>query len=726
MVGIISNTAAMNAQANLEKANVESQSSIARLSSGNRIASASDDVAGLAVGTILKTNVSTLRAAFSNASQAQSLLGVADGALAGVGDILQRQKALASQATSGSLTDTARSFLNQEFQNLKSQVESISMNTNFNGIKLIDGSLFASNHLDSNTKLDATRASGDFKITTALVDGENAVINGITFNFLDDITTATPELNIDTTNNTTAANQADALMAAINNVLNYQGSNATVLSAKAALSKLEYSHTAATDTITLKARAAGTVGNSIQVNGTYATGQLTLNGTDMTTTVAANISAGGIVAVDGGLNAGTFASSGTAYNGTAKVIAQGSVSDSILRALNTTSAANTGVNLSNVSNNADFTGKIQGFKADFVANGLVNLSVKVGDFTYVARNVNSNYSANTKVTLASTEAGGGSFDVQFAANSGVSSVTNQTDADLVATRMNKAFENIVAFQKREITNYNAAGTVYPTGSTTASGDLAGSKFWLIASDFNDVQVEKVNVTAPVLGGSRAVIHNKINGETFRSGYDADGSVLSGGIGTSITNSSGTSGVISFVSDSNPKNVLVFQYASSTDLSLTNDAEANGAQKALERAFGINTGATGVNFQVGTTSSDSIGVQIQSTRADDIYKDANNVSANVDISTQENAINAGLVLDNAINAVTAIRANIGALQSRFKYASNNIQSAIQNQDAARGTFLDTDISAESTNYAQSQVRVQASISVLAQANQLSQSLLKLIG
>src|ERR1700743_1636005 len=113
MASINTNIAAYYAQNNLRTASNNAQSSIARLSSGNAIVSASDDVSGLAIGTILKTNVSTLKTASSNTSQANSLLQVADGALASLGDILQRQKALAVQANSGTLSDTERGYLNQ-------------------------------------------------------------------------------------------------------------------------------------------------------------------------------------------------------------------------------------------------------------------------------------------------------------------------------------------------------------------------------------------------------------------------------------------------------------------------------------------------------------------------------------------------------------------------------------------------------------------------------------
>ena len=114
--------------------------SLERISSGNRLTRASDDVAALVTGTALNDNVITLRSALNNTTQSSSLLQVADGALAQQIDILQRQKALATQASSGQLTDANRSALNQEFQALSDQLNQLAGTTNFNGVKLLDGS----------------------------------------------------------------------------------------------------------------------------------------------------------------------------------------------------------------------------------------------------------------------------------------------------------------------------------------------------------------------------------------------------------------------------------------------------------------------------------------------------------------------------------------------------------------------------------------------------------
>jgi flagellin len=83
------------------------------------------------------------------------------------------------------------------------------------------------------------------------------------------------------------------------------------------------------------------------------------------------------------------------------------------------------------------------------------------------------------------------------------------------------------------------------------------------------------------------------------------------------------------------------------------------------------------------------------------------------------------VQTALNTVTSLRANVGALEQRFTYASNALSSAAQNEGAAQSALLDTDVAATSTQFATSQVQLQAGIAVLAQANQLQQNLLKLI-
>ena len=739
MVSINSNIAALSAQYNLNRANTDSDASIYRLSSGNKIYKASDDTAGLAVGTILKTNVSTLQSALQNTAQAGSLLGVADGALQNIGDILQRQKALATQATSGSLTDQARSFLNLELQSLVSEIDRISNTTNFNGIHIIDGSLFGPVNVATYTESNATNASGRITIATALADAESLFFNGVTISARStaNMATGTLELNFDITVNATEAQQMQATYDTIQNILNYQGTSAAVLTAKEQLGQMKYSYTAGNAYMDVTARTAGVVGNGAggtnyaMASDAATAANVTVNGADaggLTVSTALGLGSGtpNTLAIDGRMNGGTFSTGTNAYTGTTRFVAQGSVTDSLLKALTPSVQATTGVDVSQISNNPAFLGNIVangGFAVNYVSSNQVDISVQVGNYTYQTRNVITNPAADTIITFSSVQAGGGSFSIQLQANNGVSSVVDQTTANVFQTRLNAAVSGISVYQKRDVQSYVAAGTVYPSsGGVSAIGDLQGSSFQFLNSQFTNMKMQDVQVTAPVQGATAPTINFVINGETYTGGFNASG-------GVSALTPTLAAGSYGFVSTTNPKNMLVFTYTgggAATALDLSTPANADGARAAFLKAFGVNQGGSGLTFQVGTSSSDTIAVQVRNTQTTSIFIDENGVHHNIDISTQANANSSSPYIDNAINTVTSIRASIGALQSRFNYAANNINSAIQNQDAARGTFLDADISQESTNFAAAQVKIQASISVLAQANQLPQNLLKLIG
>jgi flagellin len=97
------NLAALGAQRNIASASNAAASSLSKLSSGSRVPQAKDDAAALAVGSKLKAEVAGLTQAGNNAAQAISLLQIADGALSTIGDMLQRMKTLATQASSGQL-----------------------------------------------------------------------------------------------------------------------------------------------------------------------------------------------------------------------------------------------------------------------------------------------------------------------------------------------------------------------------------------------------------------------------------------------------------------------------------------------------------------------------------------------------------------------------------------------------------------------------------------------
>ena len=133
MPTVTTNTAANAALRFLNFNAAASSESIAKLASGSRIVRASDDAAGLAIGTRLRADVTVLRQSAVNAAQGASVVQVADGGLARISDVLQRMKALSAQSLSGVPSDTERGFIDAEFQQLLSEIDGIAATTRFNG-----------------------------------------------------------------------------------------------------------------------------------------------------------------------------------------------------------------------------------------------------------------------------------------------------------------------------------------------------------------------------------------------------------------------------------------------------------------------------------------------------------------------------------------------------------------------------------------------------------------
>ena len=112
-----------------------------RLSSGMRINSAADDAAGLAISELMRADIAALNQGVRNANDAISLIQTADGALGVIDEKLIRMKELAEQAATGTYDSTQRLMIDSEYQQMASEITRIANATDFNGIKLLDGTL---------------------------------------------------------------------------------------------------------------------------------------------------------------------------------------------------------------------------------------------------------------------------------------------------------------------------------------------------------------------------------------------------------------------------------------------------------------------------------------------------------------------------------------------------------------------------------------------------------
>ena len=140
-VRIFNNIPSVTAQRILGVNNNRLALSVERISSGIRINRAADDAAGLAVSEGLRSDIRALRQAVRNASDGISLMNVTEGALNEQSGILIRLRELASQAATGTVGSTERQTIQLEFSALRSELDRITSTTEFNGTKLIDGTL---------------------------------------------------------------------------------------------------------------------------------------------------------------------------------------------------------------------------------------------------------------------------------------------------------------------------------------------------------------------------------------------------------------------------------------------------------------------------------------------------------------------------------------------------------------------------------------------------------
>jgi flagellin len=203
---INTNIASLNAQRSTSASQMSLTSSMQRLSSGLRVNSAKDDAAGLAIAERMNAQVRGMNVAIRNANDGISMAQTAEGALAKVGDSLQRMRELAVQSRNASNSDSDKNSLNKEFAELQKEITRVLGGTAFNGKHILgaDGTSFTF-QVGANTSTDDTidvefenlNSNADISavVPTSVSIGSDADVSAIG-NVIDDIDTA-----IDTVNN---------------------------------------------------------------------------------------------------------------------------------------------------------------------------------------------------------------------------------------------------------------------------------------------------------------------------------------------------------------------------------------------------------------------------------------------------------------------------------------------------------------------------------------------
>tara|TARA_R110002126_G_scaffold176389_3_gene325040 strand:- start:2661 stop:4328 length:1668 start_codon:yes stop_codon:yes gene_type:complete len=265
------------------------------------------------------------------------------------------------------------------------------------------------------------------------------------------------------------------------------------------------------------------------------------------------------------------------------------------------------------------------------------------------------------------------------------------------------------------------------GATAKDFSVNGTTINLAANATGQDLLDAINDESATTGVSATLVDGRVNlssvdGQAIKLA-DVDGGTLKGlGLTAGTTQAkleadtsitlNGTE--VKLTKGSDMEAIVTAVNTASTGVSASN----SGGQLNLfsEDSFTIADGAAGTGLAaLGLTGQTGATAVTQESSV-----------ANLDITSAEGAQQAIQVLDGAMQQVDSERAKLGAVQNRFETTISNLQNISENASAARGRIVDTDYAAESANLAKNQIMQQAGTAMLAQANQLPQAVLSLLG
>lgn len=672
MASINTNIPALSSQKSMSDQIAKSDQAMERLSSGKRINNAADDAAGSAIASKMESQVRSLGVAIRNGHDAISMTQTAEGALGEMENILQRVRELAVQAGNSTLSESDRNAIQSEVDALTDEINDIANATNFNGVKLLDGSssnvefqvgVSASDQLS--VDLQSSRAS-DLGLTGKL--GSNVFTSGR-------VTLGTAE-----------AVDVDAIK------INGQDFLAVAVTA------------ATTGTVTAAKVIAAQINENTDTHGAVAD--------------AFNRVEGGAVGSNFSMTSDFTITSG----GTAEVIAVQASFNDVIDAINeqvadiqASKGANNQLILSNttgtsiqISGEAHQVGlatgtyegmytlkNVDGSAVKIELGNLANGYVQETDATAahmnlfglneVSAGVTKGFAVSTD-TLALTDdirindvqVGGTTVDTAQAKAAAINAISDQTGVtaqastivdlalDFAIAATNTSFlVNGVAVELGDLDSVNEVVTEIndqtkgPFGvvaSATSTGLLR-----LENSDGGDIQVNLASVSGfvtAITDGDNATTANPGDGNAFT-------------IRGNITLTSANGGIIKLTDGT-------IDNAGLAKLGLEGQSEVEGS------------GVGGVN-----------------------------------VSSVGGAAAALTSIDKAIQTVSSFRASFGAVENRIDAKINNLTTLKVNTQAAQSRIEDADFAAETTNMTKSQILQQAATSMLAQANASKQNLLALL-
>ena len=771
------NIMAMNAYRNYNNNNKALSGNLEKLSSGYKINRAGDDAAGLAISEKMRAQITGLNAASKNVKDGISLVKTAEGAMQEIQDMLNRMDYLATQSANGTYQDEVdREALQKEVNQLKDEINRIADSANFNGIKLLDGTWDVDG---KDAAIKAAQAAIDAANDPAKVDPayNDSYTNKQVQNLM---------LKAPTAGAGNAASVGQITILETENIerqkpsfeVNFNGMKHTMSSTNNATAASGIGLTVSGMTVTITEQdifnATGKeIGEEVtsedlaktfmsKINDTAATtlGQVAITGTDGTAhnwnvkqdgeklvfefadsvdkelnehynvsfasgTTTTHVNASGKVFTTGAYSVGTTGQTST-YTISAEV--NGETVEFTAKLAGDTAAANLGTGLA----------AAEGTLAD-------GTKVKLSDYFTVAVTNTNQYDIKSKegegklsgnvINSVTVTGGGAGIADGSVTNEGKDGYTPGTNGYL-----------------------NAGTEVTVIGTPAASEQLASTSIDLKKLNITDgMKIKLGNQEFTFAVGKDSVIDPKGENVIDLTDFEAADLKVSSNATTAqnvaasklaeaakdndifTVSHTGTNGMVGLKQLAEAKDstdmTTMDKFASYIGVTtvdekateaLLKEAQAKKAEdlvKAKEDLAAAEAdGAKALNLQIGDTSDDfnQLGVKIGSMKTDALK------ITDLSIGTADDAAASIDVIKDAINYVSSVRGDLGAYQNRLDHTANNLSVMAENIQDAESTIRDTDVAEEMMSYVKNNILVQSAQAMLAQANQVPQGVLQLLG
>lgn len=703
------NIMAMSAYRNYTNNVSAMKKNLEKLSSGYKINRAGDDAAGLAISEKMRAQITGLETAQKNAKDGISLVQTAEGALTEVHDMLNRMVELATQSANGTYDNTTdRAQMQKEVNQLLDEIDRIADSSNFNGIKLLDGTL------GLNQDAFGISAGDDF---VAQVDAKTEALAISSFHGATSVTNQAPYFEIDLdnlefTNNKNTSIASGATFATISiNGKSYDLKVATggtiAKGGKATKDAIGAAIVAAFNTLSKGTSGGGSTAKALGSIG----------------------GAGFTAAYSGGKVTFTYQGEITGNKVTAsKVDTTGSkMGSTVANAVNTFLGNSAGVTITGATDVTSNGAKQHICDITAPKNAVIKTDgERPGADVDIASVVQNGY----KVTIASKSYVFKTGSATVATN-GATLIDVSKWADEGATKQAEMAAMMIAggAQTSASLTGNAAGVAQTAGDFKVSY-RGGTKIHVdvVTNKVNDYKTaskiqEKVSFTKPLEAAKAANTDltikdvNKITkGDTI--------TITDGSVTTKYVFDKGQSG-----------NGVVYLGTDKTKWTASEVAKAIGTGKTEVNGNVITISAAraaasvaapivlgrGLTLQIGDTadSFNQLNVAVQNMHAENLG------IGNLSIANEVDAQKAIDKIKAAINTVSDVRGTLGATQNRLDHTINNLSVMTENIQDAESTIRDVDVAEEMMAYTKNNILIQSAQAMLAQANQVPQGVLQLL-